>query len=104
METSKQKEPIKFEFPIQGSKGILQIKNIPPSALPNFLGFPSEDPKTFLFEFDVFFRSYDYYSNSHKLNQFLATLKETTLCWFMGLRENSIKTWDKMKQIFLKKY
>jgi hypothetical protein len=53
VETSKQKEPIMFEFPIQESKGILQMKNIMPYALPNFHGFPSEDPDTFLFEFDV---------------------------------------------------
>ena len=36
METSKKKEPITFEFPVQKSEGILQMKNIPHSALLNF--------------------------------------------------------------------
>jgi hypothetical protein len=53
VEIPKQKEPITFKFPIQESDGIIQMKNILPSALPNFHGFPSEDPDTFLFEFDV---------------------------------------------------
>ena len=104
METSKKKEPITFEFPIQESEGIFQMKNIPPSAIPNFRGLPSEDPNTFLFEFDVLCRSYDYYSNAHKLKLFPATLKEAALHWFMGLGGNSIRTWDEMKQRFLKKY
>jgi hypothetical protein len=104
METPKQKEPITFEFPIKETEGILQMKNIPPSALPNFRGLPSEDPDTFLFEFDVLCRSYDYYSDAHKLKLFPATLKEAALRWFMGLGGNSIKTWDEMKQRFLQKY
>jgi hypothetical protein len=53
VEAPKQREPIMFEFPIQESDGIIQMKNIPPSSLPNFHGFPSEDLDTFLFEFDV---------------------------------------------------
>jgi hypothetical protein len=104
METLKQKEPITFEFPIQESESILQMKNIPPSAMPNFRGLPSEDPNTFLFEFDVLCRSYDYYCDVHKLKLFPTTLKEAALCWFMGLERNSIRTWDEMKQRFLRKY
>jgi hypothetical protein len=104
METPKQKEPITFEFPIKETEGILQMKNIPPSALPNFRGLPSEDPDTFLFEFDILCRSYVYYSDAHKLKLFPATLKEAALRWFMGLGGNSIKTWDEMKQRFLQKY
>jgi hypothetical protein len=49
VETSKQKEPITFEFSIQESDGMIQMKNI----LPNFCGLPSEDPDTFPFEFYV---------------------------------------------------
>jgi len=92
METLKQKERITFEFPIQEFEGILQMKNIPPSTQPNFCDFPSEDPYTFLFEFDVLCWSYDYYSDAHKLKLFPATLKEATLRWFMGLGGNSIRT------------
>jgi hypothetical protein len=36
------------------------MKNIPLSALPNFLGLSTEDPDEFLFEFDILCRNYDY--------------------------------------------
>lgn len=35
---------------------------------------------------------------------FPATLKGTTLWWFMGLRGNNIHTWEDMKKVFLQKY
>jgi hypothetical protein len=91
MEISKQKEPITFEFPIQESERLLPMKNIPPFALPNFRGLPSKDPDTILFEFDVPWWSYDYYSDAHKLKLFPTTLKEASLRWLMGLGGNSIK-------------
>jgi hypothetical protein len=40
-------------FPIKGSTKETKMKNIPHSTLPNFHGLFKEDPKTFLFEFDV---------------------------------------------------
>ena len=54
-----------FEFPIRNPRSTIthQMKNIPHSALPNFHGMASEDPDTFLFEFDVLCRSYDYVTN-----------------------------------------
>jgi hypothetical protein len=54
METLKKKKPITFEFYIQDFEGILQMKNIPPSALPNYRGLPSEDLDTFLLNFMSF--------------------------------------------------
>lgn len=104
VEEPKQIEPIMFEFSIQESDGIIQMKNILPSALPNFHGFPSGDPDTLLFEFYVLFRSYDYSSDDHKLKLFPNTLKEAYLSWVMGLEGYSIKTWDEMRQKFLKEY
>lgn len=80
------------------------MKNIPPSTLPSFQGASSEDPEAFLFDFDVLCRSYDYSSNAQKLKLFPATLKDEALRWFMGLRSNSIMTWDEMKKVFLRKY
>jgi hypothetical protein len=80
------------------------MKNIPPSTLPNFHGMVTKDPKTFLFEFDVLCRSYDYSSDTQKLKLFPATLKDVALCWFMGLGTNEIKTWDEMRKTFLEKY
>ena len=80
------------------------MKNIPPFSLPNFQGMVSGDPETFLFEFDVLCRSYDYSSDAQKLKLFLATLKDVALQWFMGLGTNAIKTWDEMRKIYLEKY
>lgn len=49
-----------FEFPINNIEGEAPIKNIPLSSLPSFQGMTMEDPDTFLFEFHVLCRSYDY--------------------------------------------
>ena len=80
------------------------MKNIPPSSLPTFYGKSNEDPDTFLFEFDILCRSYNYLQDAHKLKLFLATLKDSSLRWFMGLGESSIRTWEDMKTTFLRKY
>ena len=80
------------------------MKNIPLSALPTFYGKNSEDPDTFLFEFDILCRSYNYVQDAHKLKLFPATLKDSALRWFMGLGESSIRSWEAMKDIFLKSY
>jgi hypothetical protein len=42
-----------FGFPILDPTVQVQMKNIPPSTLPNFHGMVTEDPKPFLFKFDV---------------------------------------------------
>jgi hypothetical protein len=80
------------------------MKNIPHSTLPNFHGLSKEDPDTFLFEFDVLCRSYDYVTDAHKLKLFPATLKSVVLRWFMGLRKDNIHSWDQMTKKFLDKY
>jgi hypothetical protein len=46
---STKEEPITLKFPIWEPRGLAQMKNISPSALPNFNSLASEDPKTFLF-------------------------------------------------------
>jgi hypothetical protein len=93
-----------FGFPILDPTTTIQMKNIPPSTLPNFHGMVTEDPETFLFEFDVLCHSYDYSNDAQKLKLFPTTLKDATLCWFMGLGGNTIKTWDEMRKNFLSKY
>ena len=80
------------------------MKNIRPSSLPTFYGKNNEDLGTFLFEFDILCRSYNYLQDAHKLKLFPATLKYSSLRWFMGLGESSIKTWDDMITSFLRKY
>ena len=68
-----------FGFPILDEDTTLTMKNISPSILPNFHGIRSEDPKTFLFEFEVLCRSYDYLHDAQKLKLFPATLKDSAL-------------------------
>ena len=80
------------------------MKNIPPSSLPTFYGKSNEDPNTFLFEFNILCRSYNYLQDAHKLKLFPATLKDSSLRWFMGLGEFTMRTWDDMKNSFLQKY
>ena len=66
------------------------MKNIPVATLPIFYGLITEDPKIFLFEFEILCRSYDYTADAHKLKLFPSTLKEATLRWFMGLGVNAV--------------
>ena len=62
----------------------VRMKNIPPSILPNFYGTSTEDHVSFLFEFDVFCRTYGYTDDTQKLRLFPTTLKGAALKWFMG--------------------
>ena len=64
----------------------------------------SEDLDTFLFEFDVLYKSYDYVMDQQKLKLFPAKLKNPKLRWFMGLGGDSIVTGAQMKNVFLDKY
>ena len=64
----------------------------------------NEDPDTFLFDFDILCRIYNYLQDAHKLKLFPATLKYSTLRWFMELGESTIRTWDDMRTSFLRKY
>ena len=93
-----------FRFPILDIVQDVTMKNIPPSSLPAFYWKSNEDPDTFMFEFGILCRSYNYLQDAHKLKLFPTTLKYSTLRWFMGLGGFTIKTWDDMKTSFLKKY
>jgi len=93
-----------IEFPIGDIRVDAQMKSIPLTTFPNFHVLSSKDPNTFLFEFYIVCRGYDYVVDALKLKIFPATLKGTTLQWFMGLGENSIPSWEQMKKDFLEKY
>ena len=80
------------------------MKNIPLSALPHFHGMSSEDPNSFLFEFEILCRNYNYVRDAQKLKLFPAMMKDSALRWFMGLGEHTIRTWEEMRSTFLKKY
>jgi hypothetical protein len=93
-----------LEYPIVDLVVNTPMKSIPLQNIPTFNGLISEDPNTFLFEFDVLCRGYDYTSEPHKLKLFPSTLKGAALRWFMGLGGGTINSWDEMKQAFLMKY
>jgi len=69
------------------------MKNISSSSLPHFHALTTEDPNTYLFEFFVICRTYDYTNDEQKLKLFPSTLKDAALRWFMGLPVDSITTW-----------
>ena len=90
-----------FGFPILDMAKDVAMKNIPLSSLPHLRGMSTEDPDSFLFEFDILCRSYNYTDNAKKLKLFPATLKDSALRWFMSLGEHTILSWDGMKETFL---
>ncbi len=96
--------PKYFGFPILNEDTTTTMKHISPSILPNFHGLRNEDPETFLFEFEVLCRSYDYLLDTQKLKLFPTTLKDAKLKWFMGLWVHSIRTREEMKIAFIEKY
>ena len=85
-------ERIEGTFPIRETNGDTKIKNISPSALPHFHRLTREDPNTFLLEFVVICRTYDYAEDEQKLKLFPSNLKDVALRWFMGLPSNNITT------------
>jgi hypothetical protein len=93
-----------FDLPIRESDGKTKMKNINPFVLPHFHGLVSKDPETFLFEFVVICRTYDYTTDEQKLKLFLSTLKDSTLRWFMILEGNNITTWEQIKNTFSERY
>jgi len=97
-------ESTTFKFLIKEADEETKMKKIPHSSLPNFHGISKEDLDTFLFEFDVLCRSYDYATYAQKLKLFIATLKSCTIRWFMGIGKDNIRSWDQMTKKFLDKY
>jgi len=59
-----------FGFSILDIAGDIAMNNIPLSSLPHFHGMSTEDPDSFLFEFDILCRSYNYTDNAQKLKSF----------------------------------
>jgi len=80
------------------------MKNLSPTALSHFHGLTSKDHDTFMFEFSIVCRTYDYDFDEKNLKLFSSTLKDATLHWFMGFPRGSITTWAQMQQAFNRKY
>ena len=72
-------ERIEGTFPIRETNGDMKMKNISPSTLPHFHGLTTEDTDTFLFEFVVLYRTYDYAEEEQKLKLFPSTLRDAAL-------------------------
>ena len=58
-----------FQFPLASLVTNANLKNIPPTTLPKL----TEDPDTFLFDFDILCHNFDYKIDAHKLKLFPAT-------------------------------
>ena len=64
-------QPTIYDFPTRGGHyNEARMNNIIPVSLPNFHGITSEEPDTFLFEFEAVFRTYVYTMDPQKLNLF----------------------------------
>lgn len=87
-----------IDFPIRDHATGTPTKPIPLTTLPSFHGLTLEDPDTFMFEFDIVCRGYDYIIDAHKLKIFPATLKGTALRWFMDLGGRTISTWEEIEK------
>ena len=68
-----------IDFPNGNIISDAPMKPVPLTTLPNFHGISSEDPDTFLFEFEIFCRGYDYIFDAQKLKIFPTTLKGIAL-------------------------
>lgn len=93
-----------LEYPIVDPVTNAPMKAIPLQNIPTFHEMTSQDTNTFLFEFDVLCKGYDYTTDPQKLKLFPSTLKGAALQWFMGLVGSTFKSWDDMKNDFLSRY
>lgn len=73
------KKLITFIFPIREARGEAIMKNINPFLLPRLYGLTIEDLDTFMFEFFVVCRTYDYTTDEKKFKLFPSTLKDASL-------------------------
>lgn len=83
-------------FLIKETNGEARMKNISPTTLPHFHGPTFEDLDTFMLDFVVVYRTYDYTFDEHKLNLFPSILKDISMPWFMIFEGGSITTWAQM--------
>ena len=68
-------DEVTFRFPILDLDPDVVMKNNPHSVLPQVHGMITEDPDSFLFEFEILCESYNYVNDGKKLKLFRATLK-----------------------------
>jgi hypothetical protein len=70
-----------LEYPIVDLVANAPMKFIPLQNILTFNELISEDPDTFLFEFDVLCRGYVYTFETQKLNLFPSTLRKFTMVY-----------------------
>jgi len=77
-----------IDFPIGDIGTGTPTKPIPLTALPNFHGLTSEDPDTFLFEFDIVCRGYDYNEYSEIENLSCYTKRDSPVMVYGSRRKD----------------
>lgn len=80
------------------------MKYINPYVLQSFHGLTTKHPDTFMFEFCLVCRMYDYITDEKNLNLFPSTINDVSLRWFMSLEGDNITSRDKVKQALNNKY
>ena len=81
------------KLPIYDAQGGVPMNPISLSYIRNFHVTTTKDPYSFLFEFDVLCRRYDYRTNLYKLKLVPTILKGPILRWFMDLGGGTISSW-----------
>ena len=79
-------------FLIREIDGETRMKNFSPSTLQHIHGLTYDSIETFMFEFFVVYRTYEYASDDQNLKLFPSTLKDAVVPLFMGFPGNSITT------------
>jgi hypothetical protein len=84
-----------------------EIKPSTKQSLPTFLWLTHENPYDFLSEFQTISSTIQltgFTKNALKMRLFIFALKDRAKHGFQSLEPNSINSWDKLQQVFLKQY
>ena len=99
--------PTCITFPTLDATTTFELKSGLIHLLPTFHGLAGEDPHKYLKKLHVVCTSMKptrVIEDQIKLRAFPFSLKDSTKNWLYYLPSGSIKTWNKMKRLFLEKY
>ena len=100
-------QPLCITFPTLDATTTFELKSGLIHILPTFHGLAGEDPHKHLKELHVVCTSMKpmgVTKDQIKLRVFPFSLKDSAKDWLYYLPSGSIKTWNEMKKLFLKKY
>lgn len=83
------KKPKVCLFPIREIYGESNMNKINPFVLPHFCRLTTEDLDTFMFEFSIVWKNYDYTIDDQRLKIFPSTLNDATIHWFNSLERET---------------